>query len=131
MSGVGSIGLEILESRSQFDERKLAVTKKILVLGGAHIDRRGRILAETAHGASNPGTWFEEPGGGGFNAARNLSRLGFTVRLISPRGGDAAEGCVIESDLDGDRQANAHQGWIRGPRGAGGLAGSTGDVGAR
>ena len=28
---------------------------KILVLGGAHIDRRGRIFGETAPGASNPG----------------------------------------------------------------------------
>ncbi|MBX4867804.1 carbohydrate kinase [Rhizobium bangladeshense] len=62
--------------------------KKILVLGGAHIDRRGRISGETAPGASNPGTWFEEPGGGGFNAARNLARLGFHVTMISPRGGD-------------------------------------------
>ncbi|OJU02566.1 MAG: carbohydrate kinase [Rhizobium sp. 63-7] len=61
---------------------------KILVLGGAHIDRRGRIDGETAHGASNPGHWFVEAGGGGFNAARNLARLGLTVRMISPRGGD-------------------------------------------
>ncbi|MFK0382252.1 carbohydrate kinase family protein [Agrobacterium sp. NPDC090273] len=62
--------------------------KKILVLGGAHIDRRGMIEAETTPGASNPGHWMEEAGGGGFNAARNLSRLGFEVRIISPRGGD-------------------------------------------
>lgn len=62
--------------------------KKILVLGGAHIDRRGRIFADTNPGASNPGSWFEEAGGGGFNAARNLSRLGHDVRMISPRGGD-------------------------------------------
>lgn len=62
--------------------------KKILVLGGAHIDRRGRISGDTAPGASNPGIWFEEPGGGGFNAARNLARLGFQVTMISPRGGD-------------------------------------------
>jgi len=61
----------------------------ILVLGGAHIDRRGRISGETAPGASNPGTWKEEAGGGAFNAARSLSRLGYPVTLISPRGGDA------------------------------------------
>ena len=46
------------------------------------------IEAETTPGASNPGHWMEEAGGGGFNAARNLSRLGFEVRIISPRGGD-------------------------------------------
>ncbi len=65
------------------------MSKQILVLGGAHIDRRGRIFGETDPGASNPGAWFEEPGGGGFNAARNLARLHHDVRMISPRGGDA------------------------------------------
>ncbi|HEV7309169.1 carbohydrate kinase family protein [Ensifer sp.] len=63
---------------------------EIAVFGGAHIDRRGRISGTTAPGSSNPGTWFEEAGGGGFNAARNLARLGHGVRMISTRGGDAA-----------------------------------------
>lgn len=63
---------------------------EIAVFGGAHIDRRGRISGATAPGSSNPGTWFEEAGGGGFNAARNLARLGHGVRMISTRGGDAA-----------------------------------------
>lgn len=63
--------------------------RTILVVGGAHVDRRGRIAGETAPGASNPGAWFVEAGGGGFNAARNLARLGHAVRLVSPRGGDA------------------------------------------
>ena len=58
-------------------------------MGGAHVDRRGRIAGETAPGASNPGAWFVEAGGGAFNAARNLARLGHQVRLVSPRGGDA------------------------------------------
>ena len=61
----------------------------MLVIGGAHIDRRGRIDGQTRMGASNPGRWFEEPGGGAFNAACNLARLGHPVRLIAPRGGDA------------------------------------------
>ncbi|ACP25413.1 possible Sugar kinase, ribokinase family [Sinorhizobium fredii NGR234] len=64
--------------------------RQITVLGGAHLDRRGRIGGMTVPGASNPGTWFEEAGGGGFNAARNLARLGHRVRMISPRGGDRA-----------------------------------------
>ncbi|KQV34265.1 MULTISPECIES: carbohydrate kinase family protein [unclassified Rhizobium] len=61
----------------------------ITVFGGAHIDRRGRIFGVTIPGASNPGAWFEEAGGGGFNAARNLARLGLDVRMVGPRGGDA------------------------------------------
>ena len=65
------------------------MNERILVLGGAHIDRRGRIHGEAVPGASNPGSWFEEAGGGGFNAARNLARLGLDVGIISPRGGDA------------------------------------------
>lgn len=71
--------------------------KKILVLGGAHVDRRGRISGATADGASNPGSWFEEAGGGGFNAARNLARLGFDVTMISPRGGDPTGEMVSEA----------------------------------
>lgn len=62
----------------------------VTVFGGAHLDRRGRISGETVSGASNPGGWFEEAGGGGFNAARNLSHLGLAVTMVSPRGGDAA-----------------------------------------
>ena len=65
-------------------------SQNIAVFGGAHIDRRGRISGATTPGASNPGTWFEEAGGGGFNAARNLARLGHRVTMISPRGGDPA-----------------------------------------
>lgn len=68
--------------------------KTILVMGGAHVDRRGRIAVETVPGASNPGAWFVEAGGGAFNAARNLARLGRPVRLVSPRGGDA-DGAIV------------------------------------
>jgi len=68
----------------------------ILVLGGAHIDRRGRIAGATAPGASNPGTWKEEAGGGAFNCARSLARLGHGVTMVSPRGGDA-EGDAVAS----------------------------------
>jgi sugar/nucleoside kinase (ribokinase family) len=56
------------------------MTVEILAIGGAHIDRRARISGDTKPGASNPGRWFEEPGGGVFNAARNLARLGRAVR---------------------------------------------------
>ena len=78
--------------------------RTILVMGGAHVDRRGRIAGETTPGASNPGAWFVEAGGGAFNAARNLALLGHRVQLVSPRGGDtdgdivaaAAEAAGIE-----------------------------------
>ena len=72
-------------------------THRVLVLGGAHIDRRGRIFGETVPGASNPGHFIVEPGGGGFNAARNLGLLGIPVRMISPRGGDADGEAVADA----------------------------------
>ncbi|TPP11308.1 carbohydrate kinase family protein [Rhizobium glycinendophyticum] len=73
------------------------MTIEILAVGGAHLDRRARISGDTKPGASNPGRWFEEPGGGVFNAARNLARLGRAVRLIAPRGGDAAGQAVADA----------------------------------
>ncbi len=66
------------------------VKKRILVLGGAHLDRRGRITGATTIAASNPGSWEEDIGGGAFNVARNLALLGHDVTMVSPRGGDAA-----------------------------------------
>jgi sugar/nucleoside kinase (ribokinase family) len=63
---------------------------KILVIGGAHVDRKGWLSAPHQAGASNPGKWQTEAGGGAFNAARNLARLGHKVTLVAPRGGDAA-----------------------------------------
>jgi len=63
---------------------------RILVVGGAHLDREGRLFAPHIAGASNPGRWETHAGGGAFNAARNLARLGHAVTLVSPRGGDAA-----------------------------------------
>jgi pseudouridine kinase len=66
------------------------IVARILAIGGAHIDRTGRLDAPHRPGASNPGHWESTPGGGVFNAARNLARLGHQVTLVSPRGGDAA-----------------------------------------
>lgn len=73
------------------------IPKIITVIGGAHIDRRGRIAGDTKPGSSNPGQWFEEAGGGGFNAARDLALLGHDVTMISASGGDAAGDMVAEA----------------------------------
>jgi pseudouridine kinase len=64
--------------------------KTILGIGGAHIDRRGRIAVDFVPGASNPGTMREEAGGGTFNALRNAVQRGVGARMMSVRGGDAA-----------------------------------------
>ena len=67
---------------------------RIVVVGGAHVDRRGRIFGDTRPGSSNPGAWFEEAGGGGFNAARALSLLGHDVTMVSVAGGDSGASLV-------------------------------------
>lgn len=67
---------------------------RVVVVGGAHVDRRGRIFSTTQPGASNPGAWFEEAGGGGFNAARALALLGHEVTMISAAGGDPGAALV-------------------------------------
>ncbi|OCW58761.1 carbohydrate kinase family protein [Hoeflea olei] len=73
---------------------------RILVIGGAHVDRTGRLEAPHRPGASNPGRWEIGVGGGAFNAARNLARLGHHVTLVAPRGGDAAAAMVERAAED-------------------------------
>lgn len=70
---------------------------RILVIGGAHLDRRGTVAGPVHMHASNPGSWRDQAGGGGFNAACSLSRIGHSVTLIAPRGGDDAGETVAEA----------------------------------
>ncbi len=65
-------------------------TPTLLGVGGAHVDRRGRMAAPFVPGASNPGTMREEAGGGALNALRNARRHGVAAAIVSLRGGDAA-----------------------------------------
>jgi sugar/nucleoside kinase (ribokinase family) len=62
----------------------------LLGIGGAHIDRRGRMSAPFIPGASIPGTMQEETGGGMFNALRAAVQFGVACSMISVRGGDSA-----------------------------------------
>ncbi len=70
----------------------------ILAVGGAHIDRRGRLSGSYGAGTSNPGVMREEVGGGAFNALRNACRLGGRGTMLSARGGDLA-GRMVESAI--------------------------------
>ncbi|MDP2119067.1 MAG: carbohydrate kinase family protein [Hoeflea sp.] len=70
---------------------------RILCIGGAHLDRKGWLAGPHRAGASNPGNWELEAGGGAFNAARNLARLGHAVTLVAPRGGDATAEMVARA----------------------------------
>ncbi len=70
---------------------------RILAIGGAHVDRRGRVRGRYHPGASNPGTLSEDVGGGVFNALRNAVAAGATASLMSLRGGDQAGEAVAEA----------------------------------
>ncbi len=62
----------------------------ILVIGGAHIDRKGKMQAPYFKGSSIPGTMTDAIGGGAFNVAINLARLDEPVLFASPRTNDAS-----------------------------------------
>lgn len=70
---------------------------KILAVGGAHIDRRGRMTSQFVPGASIPGTMSEDVGGGAFNALRTAVQRGATGTMLSVRGGDAAGDAVAKA----------------------------------
>jgi pseudouridine kinase len=73
-----------------------AKSHRIFAVGGAHIDRRGRMSAEFVPGASIPGSMREDIGGV-FNAARAAVRRGTAATLMSVRGGDASGQRVAEA----------------------------------
>ncbi len=63
---------------------------KLLAIGGALIDRRGRTDDVFVPGVSNPGSMREEIGGAAFNAARAAAQMGVELAMMSVRGGDTA-----------------------------------------
>ncbi|MCC5777754.1 carbohydrate kinase family protein [Nitratireductor sp. B36] len=73
---------------------------RLLAVGGAHMDRRGRLDAPHIPATSNPGWMREDVGGGIFNAARTAVRRGMAVSLLSLRGGDAAGETVARAIED-------------------------------
>ncbi|MER9132858.1 PfkB family carbohydrate kinase [Mesorhizobium sp. M0768] len=69
----------------------------ILAVGGAYIERRGRVAGAFVPAASNPGTMREHIGGAVFNALRCAVRRGVSASLLSVRGGDALGDTVLRA----------------------------------
>lgn len=63
--------------------------RKVIVIGGANVDIKGRASGPFVSGTSNPGTVTVSAGGVGRNIADNLARLGVDVSLITALGDDA------------------------------------------
>jgi sugar/nucleoside kinase (ribokinase family) len=70
---------------------------RLLAVGGAHVDRRGRMTDTFVPGASIPGTMREDVGGGAFNALHTTVQLGAKGAILSMRGGDAAGDAVARA----------------------------------
>lgn len=60
----------------------------VIIIGGANIDMTGHVHQDVKRYDSNPGSVSTTYGGVGRNIAENLSRLGFSVKLISALGDD-------------------------------------------
>lgn len=69
---------------------------RVLVIGGANVDLRGRPQAPFIPGTSNPGTVHRHPGGVGRNIATNLARLGVEVVFLSAVGDDEPGRYLLE-----------------------------------
>ena len=70
---------------------------KLLAIGGASVDRRGRSNGPFVAGVSNPGSIREEIGGAAFNTARAAARMGANVAMMTVRGGDMAGQAVASA----------------------------------
>jgi sugar/nucleoside kinase (ribokinase family) len=72
----------------------------LLGVGGAHLDRIGRVEGAYHPGASNPGHLISSVGGGALNALRNARLRGIgATGLISARGGDH-DGTIVGDTIE-------------------------------
>lgn len=63
--------------------------KRVIVIGGANVDIKGRARGSYVAGTSNPGDVTVSAGGVGRNIAENLARLGLSVSLVTALGNDS------------------------------------------
>lgn len=63
--------------------------KRVIVIGGANVDIKGRARGAYVAGTSNPGEVTVSAGGVGRNIAENLAHLGISVSLVTALGTDA------------------------------------------
>ncbi len=73
--------------------------KRVIVIGGANVDIKGRASGAFIGGTSNPGEVMVSVGGVGRNIAENLARLGLDVSLFTVLGDDANGRLVRETTL--------------------------------
>jgi pseudouridine kinase len=69
---------------------------RVVVIGGATLDMKGRPKKPLVSGTSNPGYIRVSPGGVARNVAENLARLGVSTVLLSAVGDDATGRQILE-----------------------------------
>jgi len=74
----------------------MAETAKVVVIGAAGIDTKGRVDTPPIYGIPIPGEIRVSPGGVARNVAENLARLGIQTTLLSVVGDDEAGRQVLE-----------------------------------
>jgi pseudouridine kinase len=72
---------------------------RVIVIGGANVDIKGRSGNSFVGGTSNPGEVTVSPGGVARNIAESLARLGIKVSLITALGNDA-NGALLRQSCD-------------------------------
>lgn len=72
---------------------------RVIVIGGANVDIKGRTSGPYIAGTSNPGHVTHAAGGVGRNIAENLARLGVSVSLVTALGEDA-NGALLRAACD-------------------------------
>ena len=70
---------------------------KVIVIGGANVDIKGRVSGAFVGATSNPGEVTVSVGGVGRNIAENLARLGMQVSLLTVLGNDSNGRLVRET----------------------------------
>ncbi len=73
-----------------------AASPEIVLIGAAHLDRRGKIDGNTVLGASNPGQFSEMPGGAALNVASVLAAMEVRTRLLGIVGEDTSGTSVAQ-----------------------------------
>lgn len=76
--------------------------RKVIVIGGANVDIKGRSSGRYVAGTSNPGHVTHVAGGVGRNIAENLARLCFSVSLVTALGKDA-NGALLRAACESAR----------------------------
>ena len=92
--------MEVSDNNDNHSANTDSHSKKVLVIGGANIDVKGKPFEKLKEFTSNPGKVTKTIGGVGRNIAHNLSLLGVPVVFLSAIGNDEWGKKIVEDTGD-------------------------------